>query len=56
MLMSPPVVDQARMDRLKAPEVHVNMNTVCIIFIGICMLFLYKRYKDVNQSKRRYDI
>ena len=53
--MTPPVVDQARMDRLKPPEIKMNMNIVCIIFIVVCVLLLYKRYMDVNQSQRRYD-
>ena len=43
----PPVVDYDRMRRLDASRSKFNpANIVCTLFVGICTMILYKRYKD----------
>jgi len=52
-----PVVNYGRMERLKPPDttvVPMNLNTLCIIFIVICILGLYNRAVTISQRRERY--
>ena len=52
-----PVVDYARMERLKPPEVtsvQMNLNTLCIVFIIITVLGLYNRSVTISQRRERF--
>ena len=52
-----PVVNYARMERLKPPPVTpvpMNINTFLIVFIMVCILCLYKRSSTVSDNRRRY--
>ena len=49
-----PVVNYGRMERLKPPDatvVPMNLNTLCIIFIVICILGLYNRAVTISQRR-----
>jgi len=52
-----PVVNYGRMERLKPPEsatLPLNLNTICIIFIILCVLALYRRSVILTQERERY--
>ena len=52
-----PVVNYARMERLKPPEggrIPWNLNTFCIIFIVLFVLYLYKRSVTISQQRRQF--
>jgi hypothetical protein len=52
-----PVVDYARMERLRPPEVtsvQMNLNTLCIVFIIIAVLGLYNRSVTISQRRERF--
>ncbi len=52
-----PVVNYARMERLKPPPVTpvpLNLNTFCVVFIMVCILCLYKRSANISDKRRRY--
>jgi hypothetical protein len=52
-----PVVDYARMERLRPPEVtsvQMNLNTLCIVFIIITVLGLYNRSVTISQRRERF--
>jgi hypothetical protein len=52
-----PVVDYARMERLRPPEVtsvQMNLNNLCVIFIIIVILGLYNRSVTINQRRERF--
>jgi hypothetical protein len=44
------------MERLRLPEpdkIHTNLNIVCMLFIILCILGLYRRYIMINQQRER---
>jgi hypothetical protein len=51
-----PVVNYDRMERLRAPErasIPMNLNTLCIIIIIICILGMYNRAITISQSREQ---
>jgi hypothetical protein len=53
-MYSLPVVNYARMERLKPAEstqVPLTLNTLCIVFIIIGLLALYKRSVTISQQR-----
>jgi len=55
-MSSLPVVNYGRMERLRPPDrsyVKMDANTICIIFIVLCILGLYKRAMTISQSRER---
>jgi len=53
-MSSLPVVNYGRMERLRPPErtsIPMNLNTICIIVIIICILGMYNRAVTVSQSR-----
>jgi hypothetical protein len=49
-----PVVNYARMERLKLPEggkLPLNLNTFCIAFIILVVLWMYKRSVTISQRR-----
>lgn len=56
--MVPPVVNRARLERLAPPPtggVEMNANTVCMVVIVLCALFLFKRAADVSHKREQLD-
>jgi hypothetical protein len=52
-----PVVNYARLERLKPPEnknIQWNLNTFLIIIICISVLCMYKRASNIHTRRRRY--
>jgi hypothetical protein len=55
-MYSLPVVNYARMERLKPPDISpvpVTVNTFCIVFIIICMMAMYKRSMTISQQRQQ---
>jgi len=51
-----PVVNYGRMERLRPPEnasLSMNLNTICIIIIIICILGMYNRAVTISQSREQ---
>jgi len=49
-----PVINYGRMERLRLPDEDTfNLNMMCVIFICIIVLGLYKRSVDIRQSRER---
>jgi hypothetical protein len=51
-----PVINYGRMERLRPPEstfLPLNANTLCVIFIVLCGLGLYKRSISISQQRVR---
>jgi hypothetical protein len=50
-----PVVDYERMQRLRCPpsrlSIPFNLNSLCIIFIVLVIVGLYRRAVVINQSR-----
>jgi len=50
-----PVVDYERMQRLRCPpsrlSIPFNLNSLCIIFIVLVIVGLYRRALVINQSR-----
>ncbi len=50
------VVNYERMSRLRPPpytSIPFNLNTACVIIIILAAAGLYKRHKDITQSRVR---
>ena len=54
-MFDPPVVNYGRMERLRIPneEGMFSLNTLCILFLCVILLGLYKRHIDISQSRER---
>lgn len=51
-----PVINYDRLEKLKVDsnDFKIDMNKICLILFIIIVVFIYKRYVDVNKRRQQF--